>query len=154
VDESTKDAVLSRIDALAEKMGTTAEYLWSSVVEDVSRRGLLFCALWGVVLVVGLVMARRGWTGMLRGSAMTEIGTRTRLKKWPYPCLDKTPESELTTEEGVSIQTGEGMSLEESSLIMSVIGVVVALGGLIGTALNLSDLAAPHVEAWRILIGG
>lgn len=39
------EKMLERVDALAAKLGTTAEYLWQVMVEDVVRRGVVGAAL-------------------------------------------------------------------------------------------------------------
>ena len=41
MDEKLTNEVLGRLDALAEKLGTTTEYLWQVMVEDIARRGLV-----------------------------------------------------------------------------------------------------------------
>ena len=57
MDDMSKE-VLARIDALAAKLGTTAEHLWASLVEDIQRRGF------GMAIVLGvcsLLFAAVAW---------------------------------------------------------------------------------------------
>jgi len=53
MDEATRNEILTRVDALAERLGTTAEYLWSSIVQDVMVRG------WALFAGCALITSRK-----------------------------------------------------------------------------------------------
>lgn len=66
MDESMKEELLTRLDALAEKLGTTGEYLWEVLVrqaeiqvyQDLLTSAVLFiCG--GVLLALGLYLLKQ-----------------------------------------------------------------------------------------------
>jgi len=52
------EEVLMRVDALAAKLGTTVEFLYSTLVADVSKRGLFMA---GTLLIFGVSVAITGF---------------------------------------------------------------------------------------------
>jgi len=59
MDEATRNEILTRVDALAERLGTTAEYLRSSIVQDVMVRGWALFAGCALIAVLLLIVAKR-----------------------------------------------------------------------------------------------
>ena len=125
-DTTLQDEILQRVDALAESLGTTAEYLWSVLVRDAFVRGLVGAIVCGVAAIVLAFFAFRAGRSACRLPVVKPRGV--------YVCEND----------------GKRMSLTIVCISLGFVALCCAIGAG-GYAL---DAASPHLKALEILRGG
>lgn len=127
--DNISEEVLSRLDALAAKMGTTVEYLWTVLVTDASRRGLYMAIAFVVFgLAIGLI-------GSLVGRRIIKSG-------------QDVPEKSMNSH---NYSTSPQAARYVGGWIMIIISAVLTIsfcGGSIGW---LSDYLAPNMAAMEVV---
>ena len=132
------EELLRRIDALSEKMGTTAESLYAALVDDVVRRGWIgfgagvLCVLWGVALGVratNLYAATKARNDEARKDLTPSLLRDAR----PYRVLY----DEFPTE----------------AVIYGAASAGFILSGFLGGLAGLFEATAPNVAVLKILFG-